>query len=66
MDVTKIIQKTMIDESLNQKELAERLNTTQANLSKKFKFNNYRIKELEEIASAMGYKVEINFIKQKN
>lgn len=63
MDITKKIQKLMIDENLTQKILAEKLQTTQANLSKKFKLNNYRMNDLEEIAATLGYKLEINFIK---
>lgn len=66
MDITKMIKKVMIDENIKQEVLAEKLNFSQANLSKKFKLNNFRIKELEEIAAAMGYKVEINFLKEDN
>lgn len=63
MDITKELQKIMIDRDLTQKMLADKLDTTQANLSKKFKLNNYRIQELEELVKLMGYKIEINFIK---
>lgn len=45
-----------------QKELAEKLGTTQANLSKKYKADNWRIKDLEEIARALDAKLEVNFI----
>lgn len=63
LDVTKEIQKILLEENLSKSYLAEKLNFSQANLSKKFKLNNYRINDLEEIAKAIGYKVEIKFIK---
>lgn len=65
MDISKEIKKLMVQENFTQEALAEALNTTQANLSKKFKLNNPRINELEEIVNAMGYKIEVNFIKSE-
>lgn len=44
------------------KDLAERLETSQSNLSNKLKRDNFSEKELEEIAQACGAKVEINFV----
>lgn len=54
----------MIDEDINLITLAEKLNTSQPNLSKKFKRNNPTISDLEEIAAALDRKLEINFIKK--
>lgn len=65
MDISKEIKKLMVQENFTQEALAESLNTTQANLSKKFKLNNPRLNELEEIVNVMGYKIEVNFIKNK-
>lgn len=64
MDIVKEIKKIMIDENINLVSLAEKLNTSQPNLSKKFKRNNPTIKDLEEIAAALNREVEIMFIKK--
>lgn len=64
MDIIKEIKKIMIDEDINLVSLAEKLNTSQPNLSKKFKRNNPTIKDLEEIAAALNREVEIKFIKK--
>lgn len=64
MDIIKEIKKIMIDENMNIVSLAEKLNTSQPNLSKKFKRNNPTVKDLEEIATALGRELEINFIKK--
>lgn len=64
MDIIKEIKKIMIDENVNLVSLAERLNTSQPNLSKKFKRNNPTIKDLEEIANALNREIEIKFIKK--
>lgn len=64
MDIIKEIKKIMIDEDINLVNLAERLNTSQPNLSKKFKRNNPTIKDLEDIAKALNREVEIKFIKK--
>lgn len=64
MDIIKEIKKIMIDENMNIVSLAEKLNTSQPNLSKKFKRNNPTVKDLEEIAAALGRELEINFIKK--
>lgn len=64
MDMTTEIKKLMLDEKINMVGLAKRLNTSQPNLSAKFKRNNFSIKELEEIAAALNYTIEIKFIKE--
>jgi transcriptional regulator len=42
-----------------QKDLAEKLGTSQANLSKKFKFNDWRESDVKKICSLMGINAEI-------
>lgn len=64
MDVTKKIKQVMLDNDMGQEDLAILMKTTQSNISKKFKANNYRIKELEEIAEALGCNLEVNFVKK--
>lgn len=59
MDITKEIKKIMIEEDINIVGLADRLNTSQPNVSAKFKRNNYTIKDLENIAKALNRKLEI-------
>lgn len=66
MDVTKEIKMIMLEENLNQDDLAKLLETTQSNISKKFNSNNYRVNELEKIANLLGYKLELKFIKKEN
>lgn len=63
MDITKIIKKILIDENVTVSELANRLNTTQPNLSAKFKRNDFRISEIEEIADALGYTLNLEIKK---
>lgn len=64
MDISTEIKKIMLDEKVNMVGLAKKLNTTQPNLSAKFKRNNFTIKDLEEISTALNHKVIIEFIKE--
>lgn len=64
MDITKEIKKLLIDEDLTQADLANRINTSQGNLANKMKRNNFSVKEMQEIADALGYELKIEFIKK--
>ncbi|MDU1279234.1 MAG: helix-turn-helix transcriptional regulator [Clostridium sp.] len=64
MDISKEIKKIMIDENINISKLAEKIGTSQQNLSAKLKRNNPNIKDLEEIAKSLGYELKIEFIKK--
>nr|WP_207735514.1 helix-turn-helix domain-containing protein [Clostridium paraputrificum] len=55
----------LVEENLKIIDLADRLNTSQQNISAKLKRNNFSVKEMEEIAEALGYSLEINFTKKK-
>lgn len=44
------------------KELAEKLETSQSNLSNKLKRDNFSENELHDIAEKLGAKLEINFV----
>lgn len=46
---------------VSQKELAKRLNTSQPNLSKKFKYNNWRESDLKAICKALNIKCNVIF-----
>ena len=65
MDIAKEIKKLLIDESLTQQQLADKIGTSQGNLANKLKRNNFNIKELQEIAQALNYELIIEF-KKKN
>lgn len=45
--------------NINQKELAEKLGTSQQNLSKKFKYDDWRESELRKICKTLGIELEI-------
>lgn len=64
MDITKEIKKIMVDEDITIVALAEKLGTSQPNLSAKFKRNNFSVNEMKEIATVLGYELEIKFIKK--
>ena len=42
-----------------QKEVAEKLGTSQPNLSKKFKFNDWRESDIHKICDVIGIKAEL-------
>lgn len=63
MDIEKELKILMIKENKNIKEIAKILGTSGQNLSNKLKRNNPTICDLEDIAKAIGYKVNITFTK---
>lgn len=65
MDITKMIKKILIDENITVSELANRLNTTQPNLSAKFRRNDFRVSEIEEITIALGYTLNLEIKKDQ-
>ena len=64
MNIEKEIRKILLDEDLEIKELARRLNTSQQNISAKLKRNNFTIKDIEKILNVLGYDLKIEFIKK--
>ena len=65
MDVAKKIRIMLVEENLKIIDLADRLNTSQLNISAKLKRNNFSVKEMEQIAEVLGYNLEITFTKKK-
>lgn len=63
MDVKKEIRIMLAENGISQAELARRLNQTPANFNNKMQKANFRISELEEIATALGYEYKISFKK---
>lgn len=60
-NTTEKVKILMIKCGTNQKELATKLGVSQPVLSKKFKLNNWRESDLEEIAKACGAEFETVF-----
>ena len=64
MNIEKEIRKILLDEDIEIKELARRLNTSQQNMSAKLKRNNFTTKDIEKILNVLGYELKIQFIKK--
>ena len=64
MNIEKEIRKILLDEDIEIKELARRLNTSQQNKSAKLKRNNFTTKDIEKILDVLGYELKIEFIKK--
>ena len=64
MNIEKEIRKILLDEDIEIKELARRLNTSQQNMSAKLKRNNFSTKDIEKILDVLGYELKIEFIKK--
>lgn len=64
MKIVTEIKKLLLEAETTQSNVAEKIGTTQANLSKKFKNNTLYSKDLEDIAEALGYDLKIEFIKK--
>ena len=62
MKLTKKVKRLMVESDLNATQLAERIETTQSNLSRKMKNESYSVNDLIKIAEATNVKLEINFI----
>ncbi|MGK4117643.1 helix-turn-helix domain-containing protein [Lysinibacillus capsici] len=62
MGMAEKIRMLLAKENKNLTELAALLGTSQPNLWKKMKRDNFSEKELVEIAEAMGVKFEANFV----
>ena len=64
MNIEKEIRKILLDEDIEIKELARRLNTSQQNISAKLKRNNFTTKDIEKILNVLRYELKIEFIKK--
>ena len=64
MNIEKEIRKILLDEDIEIKELASRLNTSQQNISAKLKRNNFTVKDVGKILDVLGYELKIEFIKK--
>ena len=66
VDVEKEIRKLLIEEDKTLSWLSKSLKTSQSNLSKKLKRNNFCTKDIEKIANVLGYDLKIEFIKKND
>ena len=62
MGAAKKIKMLLVEKEITITELAQKLGTTQPNISGKMKRDNFSEKELQEIADVCGVEVEINFV----
>lgn len=64
MNIVTELKKLFLDANMTQSDVAKKIGTTQANLSKKFKNNTVYSKDIEKIADTLGYELRIEFIKK--
>lgn len=62
MDTTKKVKKLLVEYNMTASQLAEKIGTSQPNLSKKMKNNSLSVDDLEKIAAALNIEFEVNFI----
>ena len=59
--MSKKIKMLMLEREVTQMQLAEKLGTSQPNISKKFKYNDWRESDVKEICSVIGVECETIF-----
>lgn len=62
MVMAKKIKMLMVEKDITISELAEKMGTSQPNLSNKLKRDNFNEKELDKIAEVLEVKYEANFL----
>lgn len=65
MEITKTIKYILLMKDIKHYELAERLGYTKQGFSKALNKGDFKISDLEKIASALDYDLEIHFIDKK-
>lgn len=65
LDMQKIIKKFLIEQESNSAQLADKLGVSTSNIYGKYRRNTFYVSDLEKIAEAYGYEVEINFVPKK-
>jgi hypothetical protein len=66
LEIPRVLRQLRLSERLGQAELAERLDTHQANISRweREGYQAYNLRQLERIADALGYDLDITFIRR--
>ncbi|MFJ7951505.1 helix-turn-helix transcriptional regulator [Lysinibacillus sp. NPDC096418] len=62
MGMAKKIKMLMVEKDITLSDLAEKIGTSQPNLSNKIKRDNFSEKELNQIAEVLDVKYEANFV----
>lgn len=62
MELTKKVKRLIVEMDLNATQLADKIGTSQSNLSQKMKNESYSVQDLIKIAEATNSKLEINFV----
>ncbi len=65
LDMEKVIKKFLIEQDSNTAQCAKLLGCGTANLYGKYRRNTFYVSDLEKIAEAYGYEIEINFVPKK-
>jgi transcriptional regulator with XRE-family HTH domain len=65
MNITKKIKLLLVENEMTATQLAEKIGTTQSNLSKKMKNESYTVSDLEKIAEVLNMELIVDF-KSKN
>jgi len=65
MNITKKIKLLLVENEMTATQLAEKIGTTQSNLSKKMKNETYTVSDLDKIAEELNMELIIDF-KPKN
>lgn len=60
MDISNEIKVMLTKRGKKQNDLAEMLGCTQANIAKRLSNNSWKVKDLEDIADKLGFKVTIS------
>ncbi|MEK4230738.1 helix-turn-helix domain-containing protein [Solibacillus sp. FSL H8-0538] len=61
MNITKKIKMLLVERDMTATQLAEKIDTTQSNLSKKMKNGSYTVADLEKIAEVLGLELIVQF-----
>lgn len=61
MEVTKKVRRLLLENDLNATQLAEKIGTSQSNLSQKMKNESYSVQDLIKIAEATESTLDITF-----
>lgn len=62
MEITKKVKHLILESDMNASQLAQKIGTTQSNMSHKMRNESYSVQDLIKIAAATNTKLEINFV----
>ncbi len=62
MEITKKVKRLLVEGDLTATQLAEKIGTSQSNLSQKMRNESYSVADLIKIAEATGVELEVSFV----